>query len=336
MDRPRHRRKAPQRTGPIRNAREALREGEPWRDSAPRRGDAASSGVSEGYRVIDEQIRRGRQMAQELDDDPRSGNRYDPRQRRRSRYREEPRSGYGEEPWPRYGDGGGGIFGMPLRHMERLVREILLQIVSARPNPWRLGELILRLQIEMFSELARLGFSTLGMAAPSWGDSFEEDAERVERDIDETLDEIEEEEEIWEEEDEPWDWPPAPSTPTTIRSTVPIPVYISSHERTEIDLDLPAGSQSLELEVEPLLISGTEPGVPAPAFEAEFVALEDGLAILRIEVPRDLPAGRYLRRILIRATDEPVGELTVQVGTIPPAAAPKAAPKTSPKGRKKR
>jgi len=276
--------------------------------------------------MIDEQIRRGRRMAQELDDEPWNDNRSDRERRRRSRDYEEPRSGYGEEPWPRSGGGGLGLLGMPLRHMERLAREILRQIVSVRPDPWRLIELIVRLQLEAIAELARLGFGTLGMAAPRWGDSFDENARRVDRDIDENLDEIEdmEEKELEDEEfeDDRWDWPAAPSVPAVIRSTVPIPVYVWSYERTEVDLELPAGAQSLELEIEPPLATGTDE--PAqPAFAAELVALADGPVILRIEVPRDLPAGRYRRRILVRATGEPVGDLTVQVGTVtvPPVAA---------------
>jgi len=284
--------------------------------------------------VIDEQIRRGRRMAEELDDDPRTGERYDREPRRRPGYREEPRSGYGEEREPGYGGGGFRLLGMPLRHLESLMREILRQIGSARPDPWRLAELLFRLQIEAISELARLGFGALGMAAPRWGDAFTEDADRVERDIDESLDDIEDMDEDVEEEeldeDERWDWPAAPSVPAVIRSTVPIPVYVWSHERTEIDLELPPGAQSLDLLVEPLLATGTDQ--PAlPAFGAEFAALAYGLVVLRIEVPRELPAGRYRRRVLVRATGEPVGDLTVQVGivpvvTVPPvAAAPKKA-----------
>src|SRR5436190_13309623 len=135
MHRPRHRRRDPQRTGPIRNAGEAWREGELRRDPGRPRDDAASSGVREGYRVIDEQIRRGRRMAQELgDEEPRTGERYGREPRRRPRYPEEPRSEYGEERRSGYG-GGFRLFEMPLRHMERLVREILKQIVSARPDP---------------------------------------------------------------------------------------------------------------------------------------------------------------------------------------------------------
>lgn len=318
MDRPRHRRRDPQRTGPIRNSGKVLRDEEPWRNIDRQGGDdAASRGVREGYRLIEEQIHRGRRMAQELDDEPRTGERYYRERRRRSRY--------DEEPWPRYGGGGRGgfhLFEMPIRHIERLTREILRQIGSGRPAPWRLAELVFRLQIEMISELARLGFSVLGGGPPCWDDPFDRDADRVTRDIDESLDEIEEMEEE-ELEAEPWDWPAAPSTPTTIRSTVPIPVYVSSHERTEIDLDLPAGSQSLDLEVEPPMVSGTDQPAP-PAFEAELVVIADWPAILRIEVPRGQPAGRYRRRILLRATGEPVGALTVQVGTVPAATAPKA------------
>lgn len=331
MNRPRHQRRDPQRSGPIRNAGGAWREGEPRRDPGEPRDDAASSGVRAGYRVIDEQIRRGRRMAQELDDEPWSEDRDDRERRRRPRDPEEPRSGYGEEPWPRYG-GGGHLLGLPMRHLERLVREILRQVLSARPNPWRLAELLFRLQIEAIAELARLGFGTLGLGSPRRGDPFREDADRVTRDIDESLDEIEdrEEEEL---EVEPRDWPPAPSLPTVIRSSVPIPVYVWSHERTEVDLALAAGAQSLDLVVEPPLTTGT--AHPAlPAFAAELVALDDGPVLLRIEVPRDLPAGRYRRRVLVRATGEEVGDLTVQVGALPVAAAsPVAAvPK---KGRKR-
>jgi len=282
--------------------------------------------------VIDEQIRRGRRMAQELDDEPWSddrGGRHDRERRRRSRDYEEPRSGYGEEPWHRSGGDAFRLLGMPLRHMERLIREILRQIVSVRPDPWRLIELLFRLQIELISELARLGFGALGTVSPRGGDAFDEDYRRVDRDIDETLDEIEDREyleddeiedrEEWEEEEleeEAWEWPAAPSVPTVIRSTVPIPIYVSAHERTEIDLELPPGAQSLELVVEPLLAAGTDQP-PRPAFEAELVTLPDGPMILRIEVPRDLPAGQYRRRILVRATGEPVGGLIVQVGTLP-------------------
>lgn len=339
MNRPRHRRRDPQRTGPIRNIGKVLRDEDPWRDFERRDWDAASRGVREGYRVIDEQIRRGQRMARELDDhEPWSGGRYG-RERR-------PRSWYEEDDGRRERRDRPSLLGMPLRHIGLLAREILRQAGSGRPDPWRLVELILRLQIELVSELARCGFGVLGGLYPRREDPFDEDAERVGRDVDESYGDLDEEE-IWEEdeEDEPWDWPQAPSTPTLIRSTVPIPVYVSSHERTEIDLDLPAGSQSLDLEVESPRAAGASFAViPEPAFEAEFIEISDGPAILLIEVPRELPAGRYLRRVLIRATREPVGDLTVQVGTIPPAAAPKTAapkaapktPKTAPKGRKKR
>jgi hypothetical protein len=224
---------------------------------------------------------------------------------------------------------------MPLRHLDRLVREILRQVKSARPDPWKLIELLFRLQVEAVAELARLGFGTLGMVSPRGEDTFDRDHRRVEHDIDEGLDEMDDVEE-GEIEEELWDWPAAPSVPAVIRSTVPIPVYVWSHERTEIDLELPAGAHSLELEVEPPLATGTDQ--PAlPAFEAEFVALADGPVILRIEVPRDLPAGRYLRRVLVRATREPVGDLTVQVGVIPAASAKgrPASPKPAQKARKR-
>lgn len=307
MDRPRHprhRRRDPQRTGPIRNAGGAWRDGEPWGDSE-RPYDAASRGVREGYRVIDEQIRRGHRMAQTLDPEGRSS-----RERR-------PRDWHDEEDWRREDRGGYRFLEMPMRQVERLAREILRQIGSGRPNPWRLAELILHLQLETFSELARLGFSALGGLAPRREDPYDEDVAWVERDIDDSFDELEDESEDEEERVmDPWDWPEAPSAPTTIRSTVPIPIYVSSHEPAEVDFDLPAGARSLELEVEAPVVSGTVR--PArPPFEAGIIELADGPAILRIEIPRDLPAGRYRRRILIRATGEPVGDLTVQVGTLP-------------------
>src|SRR3982750_2899763 len=131
MHRPRHRRRTPQRTGPIRNAGGVLRQGEPWQDPAGPSDDAASSGVRAGYRLIDEQIRRGRRMAEELDDEPRGEE--DPRRARRDRQRrpwrdredEEPRSRYGER--SRYGGGPFDLLGMPLRQLQRLVTEILRQ-----------------------------------------------------------------------------------------------------------------------------------------------------------------------------------------------------------------
>lgn len=325
MDRPRHRRRDPRRTGPIRNAGEPWREGGFPRDPGRQGEDAASDGVREGYRVIEEQIRRGRRMAEKLDDEPWYGDRHDRERRQRSRYSPENQTGYEEEsPWSCSGGGGLGLLGMPLRHLDRLVREILRQISSARPDPWKLIELLLRLQIEAVAELARLGFGTLGMMSPRGGDSFDKDYRRVERDIDESLDEIDDMDDDPDEgeiEDELWDWPAAPSVPTVIRSTVPIPVHISTHERSEVDLELPAGAQSLDLVIEPPLATGPEPALPA--FEAEFIALSDGPVILRIEVARDLPAGVYRRRVLVRATGEPVGDLTVQIGTIPAAKAPR-------------
>jgi hypothetical protein len=282
--------------------------------------------------VIEEQIRRGRRVAQGLGDGPRRhhhhhGHHHHGHHHDREDWEPgygEPGSGYDEQPW-----GGSDPFrllGMPMRHLDRLVREILRQIRSARPDPFRLAGLLVQLQIEAFSEITRLGFGAFG-AGPRWGDAFQEDVHRVQHDIDEGLHEIEEEEEYetyeaeQEEEeeelaDEPWEWPAAPSAPTVIRASVPIPVYVWSHERTEIALDLPPGAQSQHLAVEPPLAVGTgEP--PAPAFEADFVALADGPMILRVEVPRELPAGLYPRRIVTRATREPVGTLTVQVGTLP-------------------
>ncbi len=336
MHRPRHRREDPQRTGPIRNAGGAWQERERQRAPEEPADDAVSAGVRAGYRVIEEQIRRGRRMAQGLDDEPRTYERSDRDQRRRPRYPEEPGSGYGE-PWSRQG-GPFHLLGMPMRHLERLLREILQQIGSARPDPWRLAGLLFQLQVEAVSELARFGFGTLGMASPRWEDRFDEDVDRVARDIDETLEDVEEEWEGLEEEeteDEQFDWTAAPSVPTTVRSTVPIPVYIMSHSRTEIDLELPPGAQSLDLVVEPQVVTGTGQ-YPHPAFEAIFVPLACGPRILRVEVPRELPAGVNPRRILIRATGEPVGELIVQVGTLPraPEPGPKASPKPRPRARK--
>lgn len=328
---PRHRRRDPLRTGPIRNSGELLRDGDPRR--APARSfDAASRGVSEGYRVIDEQIRRGRQTAQALDDDE---NRND---RSRGERRRWPRDERDErDDWRRDERRGYNLLALPMRQIERLTREILRQIASARPDPWRLAELIFRLQLEAFSELARFGIGALGGFSPRREDPFDEDVERIDRDIDERYEEIQEEldyEEDEDDEDEPWLWSPAPSTPTTIRSTVPIPILVSSHERTEIDLDLPAGSQSLDLAIEPPMAVGAGE-VPHPAFEAELIVLADGPPILRIEVPRDLPAGRYLRRVLIAATGEVVGGLTVQVGTASkPGPKPRPKPKASPRTRK--
>ena len=325
MHRPRHRRKDPRRTRPLRSAGEAWRQTEPPEDSwEPEDSwdveddDPASYGVRVGSSVIEEQIRRGRRAAEDLHRESRG---------RRGHYHggyrpgswhgdEEPRYRHGYEPWPGYGDRGRrGLLGMPMRHLERLLREILHQIVSVRPDPWRLAELLIQLQIEAISELARLGFGALGMMGPRWGDSFDEDVDRVTRDIDEGYEyDDEDDDEPWI--DEPRHWPAAPSTPTTIRTTVPIPVYVSSHQRTEIELTLPAGSQSLDLEIEPTLVAGaTRP--TRPPFAAELVAFEDGPAILIVEVPRDLPAGRYQRRILVRATGDPVGELIVQLGDLP-------------------
>jgi hypothetical protein len=317
MDRPRYRRRDPQRTGPIRHAGEAWREEDLWRDSARRRDDAASGGVREGYRVIDEQIRRGRRMAQALDEE---GRRDRSAHEGRRPERREDRDGRRERPER---PGGFGFLAAQMRRTERLAREVLRQIGSARPNPWRLAELIFRLYVESMGDLALLGFDAVGSLAPRWedrwGDRFEEDVERIERDVEESFDDFEEElEEDVEEEraGRGGSWPAAPSAPTVIRSTVPIPIYVWSHERTEIDLDLPAGAQSLDLAIEPLRVAGTDH--PAhPAFEAELVSLADGPVILRIEVPRALPAGLYRRRVVIRATGEPIGALTVQVGHLP-------------------
>ncbi|MES1245492.1 MAG: hypothetical protein ABUT39_28060 [Acidobacteriota bacterium] len=291
--------------------------------------------MREGYRVIEEQIRRGRRTAQALDEEPWNASAH--RERRRpSRHDEEDRR--------REGRGSFSFLAAQMRRTERLAREILRQIGSARPDPWRLAELVCRLYVESVADLAVLGLDAMGALIPRRGDRrFEDDVERIDRDIRDNLEEIEAEEDFEEidedlaeeiEEDfldDSWDWPAAPSVPTVVRSTVPIPVSVWSHERTEIDLDLPAGSQSLDLDIEPPLAAGTgEP--PHPAFEAELVAIAGGPTILRITVPRDLPAGRYLRRVLIGATGEPVGTLTVQVGAVPP---PKPSPGKHPKARKK-
>ena len=317
MHRPRHRRRDPQRSGPIRNPGGVLRQGEPGQDPAGPGDDAASSGVREGYRVIDEQIRRGRRTAQELEDEPWSQG---SRRARRSYEDEEPRSRYGEEPWSRSRGGPFDLLGRPARQLERLVSEILRQIGSARPDPWRLATLLFQLQIEAVAEFARFGLGTLGVVPPRWENRFD-DVDRSERDVDESFEEIEEEDL----QAEPWDWPP-PSVPTVIRASVPIPVYVWSHERTEIELDLPPGAQSQDLAVELPWAAGTDEP-PAPAFEAEFVALADGPVILRVEVPRDLPAGLYPRRIVTRALGEPVGTLTVQVGTLPTTPEPDPKPR---------
>ncbi len=342
MDRPRHRRRDPQRTGPIRHSGGAWAKGEPWHDPLEPEDDPVSSGVREGYRVIEEQIRRGQRVAQGMDDEPRSRDRYgrEHRERRGRRPRpgpEESWPGYDYDVPPRGGSDPFHLLSMPARHLGRLVQEILRQIGSARPDPLRLAGLLFQLQIEAIAELTRLGFSTLGLGS-RWGDAFQEDVYRVQHDIDEGVREIEEEEEEgygeWRD-DEPghgsWDWRGIPGAPAVIHASVPIPVYVESHESTEIVLDLPPGSHLQSLEVEPPLAVGTaEP--PAPAFEAEFVDLADGPVILRVEVPRDLPAGLYPRRIVTSATGEPVGTLTVQVGTIPKPSS-KTPRKVSPKPR---
>lgn len=307
MDRPRRiKRRDPRRTGPIRNAGGAWREGEPWRDSAWPGDDAASRGVREGYRVIEEQIRRGRRMAQEIGEEAWDEGPYDRRRRRRP--------GFGGEEGGRHGRGGFRFLEAQMRRTERLVQEILRQISSARPNPWRLAELVFRLYVESVSDLAFLGFDAL---APRREDCFDEETEWFDSD-EGCFDEFEDGEDDEDGEDldgEPWDWPTS-GAPTVVRSTVPIPVHVSSHEQTEVDLDLPTGSQVRTFEVERPLTSGIAHPL-RPAFDAELVALAGGLSILRIAVPHDLPAGRYQRRILSRATGEPVGTLTIQVGTVP-------------------
>jgi hypothetical protein len=300
--------------------------------------------VREGYRVIDEQIRRGRRTAQEHEDEPWSeGSRRSGRSREPWPWPEyedeEPRSRYSEEPWSR-SRGPFDLLGMPMRHLERLLKEILRQVGSARPDPLRLAGLLFQLQVEAIAELTRLGFGALG-AGSRWRDAYREDAYRGRRDVDESLRESEEEYETYgreaEEEpaDEPWEWPAAPSAPAVIRASVPIPVWVWSHERTEIDLELPPGAQPVELEVEPPVAVGTgEP--PAPAFEAEFVALADGPVVLRVEVPRELPAGLYPRRIVTRVLGEPVGVLTVQVGTLPPTPEPGPSPRQKSRQKEKK
>lgn len=327
---PRQHRRDPLRTGPIRNSGELFRGGEPRR--APARSfDAASRGVYEGYRVIDEQIRRGRRTAQALEDEDRNERYWGPRRGQRRRW---PRDDWDvrderdeRDDWRRDDRSGYNLLALPVRQIERLTREILRQIASVRPDPWRLAELIFRLQLEAFSELARFGIGALGGFSSRREDPFDEDVERIGRDIDERYEAIQDELDDEEAEGGPWFWPPAPSAPTTIRTTVPIPILVSSHERTEIDLDLPAGSQSLELTIEPPMAVGAGE-LPLPAFGAELIALGEGPQILRIDVPRDLPAGRYLRRVLVAATGEAVGELTVQVGAVPkPGPRLKARPK---------
>ena len=52
MHRPRHRRRDPQRTGPIRHTGGARAKGGPWHDPLePEDDDPVSAGVREGYRV---------------------------------------------------------------------------------------------------------------------------------------------------------------------------------------------------------------------------------------------------------------------------------------------
>lgn len=309
---PRHRRRPPRRTGPIRNAGEAFRDGIPPSGSAPPWDDAAAHGVREGYRMINEQIRRGHRAARELDgEDPYQPRAYAP-------YRGGRDSSSDFQPRP-----------SDPQDVAGLVQEILRLLTSGRPSPWRLAELILRLQLAVVSQFAQLGLSTLGgfPAAPQpysrhsgyTGDDYlYRNARQAEQEVElygEVLD-WEEEDEEWEEDEDAWDWSGAPGAPTTIRANVPIPVYVSSRERTEIDLDLPAGVRLPELGIEPTWVSDAGLNV-RPPFEAELVALVDGPVILRIDVPPDLPAGQYRRRVLDRATGQPVGAVVVQIGRFP-------------------
>ena len=300
MDRPRQKRRHPERTEPIRNA------GGAWRED-----DAASAGVRAGYRVIEEQIRRGRRMAQTLDEEDRRDGRTAGARRRQEdtgRSRGESRGGFR-------------LLETQMRHIGLLAREILRQMSAGRPDPWRLSELVFRLYAEAIGELARFGFGALG-GLTGRRDTFAADVDAIDRDIDDTWDGLDEFDDQEDEEGEvPWDWPAAPGAPAVIRTKVPIPVWIASEEATEVDLDLPAGTQLQDLEVEepgsgdPSGV--TEPG--EPAFSAAFVALAEGPVILRIEIPHGLPAGLYVRRILDGSTDEPAGSLKVRVG--PPARA---------------
>ncbi|HET9211535.1 MAG TPA: hypothetical protein VFR03_14100 [Thermoanaerobaculia bacterium] len=307
MHRPRHRRRDPQRTGPIRNAGGAWKGGGPSYDPLdPNDDDAASSGVYRGYSVINEQMYRGYRTAEEVGGEPRSHGPYGPERRERR-----PGPGYGEPRhrdrghWHRHGDhwdwhGGGPRFlSLPLRQLERLIDEILHQIGSARPDPFRLGGLLVQLQIEAVSELVRLGLG--GWMDPYRGEVYHQPG------FDEPWEPDEEPEE-----DEPgWEWPAAPSSPVRVRATVPIPVYVWAEEGAEVDLDLRPGSQDLELRAEAL--QSVDAGHPA-IMDADFVPVAPGLTVLRVIVPPGQPSGRYRGVVRIRGAGRPVGTLTVEVG----------------------
>jgi hypothetical protein len=225
-----------------------------------------------------------------------------------------------------------------MRHLERLAREILDQVLSARPDPFRLAGLLFQLQIEAFSELARAGLGGWGGRRPDHFHPIDPDDEG--------------EEHGHEPEGEPWwDWPAAPSAPTGIRSTVPIPVYVWSRVGTEIDLDLRPGSQDLDLRVERLRPVDSQP-IPVHVHtethtdpephthtyvhgllpEAEFISVH-GLTLLGVRVPPGQPAGRYRGVVRCWTGGEPLGTLTVEVEGIPTVITtvrPKTPPKKTP------
>lgn len=332
MDRPRPRRPDPQRTAPRRNA------GEAWRNPEPPRDDGATRGVREGYRVIEEHIRRGRRAAEELDHEEPNGARRRTRTDRddpeRDRRREEP--------------GMLGFLADLMRRTERLVREVLRQLQSGRPDPWRLAELIFRLHVESVSDLAAFGFASVGAWSPYREDRFARDVDHIVDDIEETFEhlaETDDESDDNDEDDKPWaearTWPAGPHARTTIESTVALPVYVCSAVETHLQLDLSPDTPDRDLAVETLWPAPSDPPTAslsartktrsaakkarvqpkesAPSStshisEVEILRLAGGPAILRLVVPRHLTQGRFHGRILRRSTGEPAGSLTVRLG----------------------
>lgn len=300
MDRNRIRRRDPARTAPIRSAANVFRQPVPdgpedW-DRDDGEPDVAAQGVREGYRVLWEQIRRGRRVASELGDP-------DAFRGRRRRYDED----FDEEP-PRRRSGAPGFVQEQLRRTTETLREIADELASRRPSPLRLGESTLSFYAESGLDLALLGFELLGSALP--GLSREVDR-GVERGFDEFMEAAELPEEIAEElAADASDWRPGPSSPTEIQENVSIPIVVWSSRPTRIELIMEPSAQGGLLALQTL--RAEYPNTP-PLLEVAFVPIVCGPTILRIRVPDRQPAGRYSGKVVDDETGQPVGTLSVEV-----------------------
>ena len=195
-------------------------------------------------------------------------------------------------------DSGLRLFEAQVHRTRRTLEDVAGELTSSRPDLLRLAEIVLSAYVEAAADVARLGFDALGSLAPGWARELATDAEEWFEDLEELV-------------AEPWQWTPGPSCPTTIKSTVPIPVVVWSHRPIRIDLDLVPGSQSGQLAIDTLSPGDRD---KPPLLDVDFVPVLNGPTLLRIRIDDDQPADTYRGQVFDPASGESVGQLTVGIG----------------------